>query len=143
MTKAITLTMLIEKNACQAQVELFKKYFGESVEITEYICLKYYDKFDVDWLFDNMMNEKQYALGVALWGRAYDEYETKRQAAWATMENYNDLVDAATLAIEEPAWEAFQVGQRLALTEYADIKKSAHTKYKREEAMAFCIAYNA
>ena len=165
MAKLITLDMLIEKNACAKQANLFKKYFDESVEITEDICLKYYDKFEVDWLVDNMLNEDQReaynAIEMVAWkdykaivepawkdymdihGPAWKAYKVIQESAYKAYEVIQWLEYEKYEAIRAPAYAAYRAIKASAYEEYAAILTSAHTKYKKERARAFFIAYNS
>jgi len=51
MNKIIKLSTLIEKQACQEQVDLFHKLFGEQVELT----LEHVQKFSVGWCAENLL----------------------------------------------------------------------------------------
>ena len=54
--KTITLQQLIDKDACDYQVELFKKTFGDSVEVTRELAIKYAKDFAFDWAADNLLD---------------------------------------------------------------------------------------
>ena len=48
--KPITLQLLKDLDACQSQVDLFEKTFGQEVTPTLALCIQYADKFDMKWL---------------------------------------------------------------------------------------------
>ena len=132
MANMITLKMLIEKKACQEQVDIFKQYFGESVEITEDICLKYSNEFHINRLIDNMFNEEQRELYYTIQAPAYAAYKATEWQAW---KDY--------IAIEAPAYKAFKAIQEPAWKDYYTIQEPAHTKYEKSRAKALFIAYNS
>ena len=121
MANIITLDMLINKKACQEQIDLFKQCFGESVEITEDLCLKYSNEFHINWLIDNMLNEEQREL-----------YYTIQAPAWKKY-----------LAIQESVYEEYKAIQGPAYEEYEAIEAPALEAYDKEKARAFCVAYNS
>ena len=121
MANVITLDVLIEKKACQDQVDLFKQHFGESVEITEEICLKYYDKFVIERVVVNMLNEEQREAYMVIQGPAWKDYKV----------------------IEEPAYEAYNAIVSPANEAYEAIQRPAYTKYLKNQARAFFVAYNS
>ena len=143
MVNIITLDMLIEKEACQKQVDLFKQYFGKSVEITEEICIKYSNEFHIEWLVNNMLNEEQCEL-----------YHTIQVPAYAAYNAIQGPVLEKYLAIQEPAYEAYKAIHGLTWKEYKDIQWPAYKEYKaiegpayeaynKEKARAFYIVYNS
>ena len=104
MAKVITLGMLIEKNACQEQVNLFQQYFDESVEVTEEICIKYSNDFAIDWLADNMLNKKQCELYYTIRARAREEYSAIIGAA---SEDYYAIREIAHIKNKKERARAF------------------------------------
>ena len=52
----ITLAQLKKLRACGAQVALFRKYFGEEVEVTEALCVKHAQEFSWDWAAVNLLS---------------------------------------------------------------------------------------
>ena len=62
---------LIDKGACYAQVELFRAKFGESVRVTQRLCVSVADAFDWNW-----------AAGHLLSKPAWAEYERVTAPAW-------------------------------------------------------------
>ncbi|MDR3562068.1 MAG: hypothetical protein P4N59_11620, partial [Negativicutes bacterium] len=61
MQKIITLGQLRTAGACQNQRKLFEETFGNSVEITEEICLAHANKFCWDWAAKNLLSPKAWA----------------------------------------------------------------------------------
>ena len=132
MAKVITLGMLIRKKACQNQVDLFKKYFGKSVEITEDICLKYYNEFEFDWLIDNMLNEER-----------REAYKAIKEPAWEDYKAIQGPANEAYKVIQRSVYEAYKVIHGPAYIAYKAIQEPAYEAYNKEKARAFCVAYNS
>ena len=74
--KIVTLQQLKDYKACDRQVELFEKYFGNSVVLTKRIIKKYCSKFDIDWLANEVLSDplwKQYEDAVAPLRKQYED----------------------------------------------------------------------
>ncbi len=54
--KTITLHMLEYHGACREQRDLFESIFGDSVDITVELVIKYSDKFDIQWCAEELLN---------------------------------------------------------------------------------------
>ena len=151
MANVITLDMLIEKNACQEQANLFKKYYGKSVEITEDICLKYSNKFEFDWLVDNILSGDQREAYMTIQVPAYKAYnaiETAAGEAYQAIrvpaaEAYVAIRGPAYNAIQTDAWKAYKAIEWRAYKAYYTIIAPAYEAYEKEKARAFFIAYNS
>ena len=68
----ITLAQLRKLGACPDEVAIFEKLFGESVEVTEALCVKHAEKFDWDWAAKRLLTKTQ-----------LDEYERIEAQAFA------------------------------------------------------------
>jgi hypothetical protein len=77
----ITVKQLRKLKACEEQVDLFKKLFGESVEITEALIKEHSAKFDIYWLAKNLFS-----------GSLLATYEASRDQLWATYEASHAIV---------------------------------------------------
>tara|TARA_R110000851_G_scaffold9707_1_gene35822 strand:+ start:6525 stop:6854 length:330 start_codon:yes stop_codon:yes gene_type:complete len=58
--KNITIEQLEYLGACEEGLELFKKYCGNSIEVTEANALKVGRFLDVNWASENLLTEDQY-----------------------------------------------------------------------------------
>ena len=93
MTRKITLSQLRKAHACMPQVSLFKETFGEEVEVSAELALKYASKFDFSWAAGHLLSRK---------GReAYDAAKAPIREAY----------DAATAPIRE-AYNAARASAR-------------------------------
>ena len=57
MSKTLTVETLKSKKACQPQIDLFRSLFGDSVEVTEELCVKHAQDFNWDWAADTLLSE--------------------------------------------------------------------------------------
>ena len=119
--KVLTLQQLKEKNACSEQVELFKAMFGESVIITESLCLSVADKFVWNWASDNLLDERQRKLYNESITPAWKLFNESRSAA---LKLYNESISAA-------------------LKLYNESMAPAEKLYDESMAPAFANAYNS
>jgi hypothetical protein len=129
----VTVKQLREMGACVPQVKLFKKTFGESVELTRELVLDHASKFDLDWFayhfltrekrraFNKMVNP---ALGVCLkaTASAWKAFEKAINVEWET---YLKVIDSAVEARNKataPAWEAYKKSRAIALCDVLEIE---------------------
>ena len=117
----ITVSMLREKGACEQQVKLFTELFGESVKVTEELCIRYSDRFDFNW-----------AARVFLSAAAWAEYQRVTAAALAEYER-----------VEDPAWAEYKRVTAAALAEYRRVRAAAWAEYQRVRAQTWARYYNA
>jgi hypothetical protein len=93
----LTLQTLIEKGACANQVDLFRLKFGESVEVTEELCVSVAHDFDFGWAGRQLLSpaaRRAYEKAETAAGRAYEKaeapawcaYEKAKAAAWRAYE---------------------------------------------------------
>lgn len=57
----ITLKQLIDLGACRHARKRFRELFGESVEVTDDLCVKHAEEFDWDWVASHLLSRKQLA----------------------------------------------------------------------------------
>ena len=112
---------LIDKGACSNQVELFRAMFGESVNVTQELCVSVADKFDFEWTALQLLTPTAQA-----------EYERVRAQAWAEYERVEAPVRAKYERVEAPA-----------RAEYERVRASAWAEKERVMASTFAELYNA
>ena len=83
MSRTLTLQTLIDKGACYAQVELFRAKFGESVRVTQRLCVSVADAFDWNWAARHLLSKPARAEYERVTAPARAEYERVKAAAWA------------------------------------------------------------
>jgi hypothetical protein len=137
----ITLSQLETANACGGQRKLFKELFGDSIEITIDLAEKYFDKFDVDWVAESLLNSEYLAeyekIRDSAWGEylkitkpAYAEYEKIVDSDWGEFRKIRDSALNEYLKIVDSAW-----------AEYRKIRDSAYAEYEKIKAKAFVELY--
>ena len=110
--------------ACSEQVDLFAELFGESVDVTEALCAKHFDKFD--WSFAaKLLSPQGQAEYDRVTGPASAEYNRVTGLAWA---EYNRVTD--------PAWAEYNRVNGLASAEYDRVRGLAWAEYTRVNGLA-------
>ena len=117
--KTITLQQLIDKDACIAQVKLFKNTFGDSVEVTRELAIKYAKDFAFDWAADNLLDAPAWKI-----------YKETTAPAWKL---YEDTIAPALKLYEETCATAMEI--------YEETCAPARKLYEETRATAFVEAY--
>jgi hypothetical protein len=76
-SRTLTLQTLIDKDACEDQVDLFRAKFGESVEVTEALCRSVAFEFSWSWAADKLLSKRSRANYQAKVRQIYDDYAAK------------------------------------------------------------------
>jgi hypothetical protein len=111
----ITLDILKKKRACLDKQRLFKKLFGDSVDVTEELCIQHARDFDWSWAARSLLNDAAQL--------ACDEAEAAACAA------YNAAVASA--------WTAYSAAVAPARAAYDEAEASACAAYNEATARAF------
>ena len=119
MSRILTLETLKSKKACNEQVELFQKMFGDSVEITPELCIKHAKYFYFNWAAKNLLSNA-----------ALNKYNAEKNAAW---EKYD--------AERNAAYDKYNAEKNAALDKYHVEENAAWEKYRDERASIFANAY--
>ena len=142
MKALFTLQMLIDAKACAPQVDLFRRTFGDSVNVTVARVKKVAALFD--WRYARRFLD---AEGLADYDRACDaawaDYERACDAAWA---DYNRIRDAARADCDRTraaAWADYDRACDAAWADYNRIRAAAWAGRKRICAAAWATAYIA
>ena len=122
----ITLAQLKRLHACEKQVTLFHSLFGQSVEVTEALCLEHVDKFDWDWAVQHLLTATAQAEYNRVMAPASAEYNRVMAAAWA---KYNRVMAAA--------WVDYDRVIAAAWAKYNRVMAAARAEYTRAKAAAF------
>ncbi len=136
MPETITLEWLAEQYACEDQIEIFKKVFGDSAELNETNAVKALEaELDLDWLARHILTttaleeferiqaiaEDEYERILAI---AEDEYERIRATSWDEYERSGHS-EAEYDRIKDPAWAEFSRVIKTALAEYDRVMATA------------------
>ena len=143
MANVITLAMLVEKNACARQVEMFKRYFGKSVKICQNICDKYSSEFDIDWAAENLLNEVQHELYYTIRAQAWKAYNAIEWRAWEKYRDWDRTISETCNPRGVPPMAEYKAVESAAVKKYEATKEAAHKAYNKKRARAFCLAYNS
>jgi hypothetical protein len=129
--KTITLKSLQRLHACKPQVALFQELFGESVEVTEELCVKHARDFDWCWAAEHLLTKTQQGVYDEATAPAWKVYGEATAPAWKV---YNDT------------WAALKVydDTRTAAWKVCDEATAADSKvYDEATAAAFAKAFNS
>lgn len=111
----ITLSMLTDQKACQAQIERFKKNFGESIRVTVRRAPSVASEFEWDL-----------AAGYFLRGRAEKKYNKVKMGA-----------EKKYQAITGPVWMEYQAAKSFAKSSYDSSMALADKIYNRHEIVGY------
>ena len=159
----ITLELLRSKKACQSQLVLFQKYFGDSpVTLTEEIFTKFSSKFDISWASRNLLYLKDLTEYLKVRDTAYAVYEKVRDAYWSeylkvtapTWDEYNEaLVEeyekvrgwdySEYQKVRDAAWDEYQKVSEPASAKYKKVIEPAYAEYHKVNALTFLKLYTA
>ena len=92
--RTLVLAGILDKGACYAQVELFRAKFGESVIVTQPLCVSVADAFSWNWAARHLLSEPARAEYGRVTAAARAEYERVTAPARAEY----DRVTARTFA---------------------------------------------
>ena len=122
MGRILTTRQLIDRGACNEQVEAFRSRFGESVEVTPELCESVVAVFDWVWAASNLLSARAYAEYQRVRAAARAKYDHARAQAWADH-------------VQQVAWSAY--------AGYDRVEAAAWAEYERAKARAFGEAYNS
>jgi hypothetical protein len=125
-SRILKLSTLSGLKACVDQVALFWETFGESVRVTEELCLSVSDKFDWMWAAENLLSAP----------------------AWAEYKRLTDLARAEHERVRAPEWAEYKRITARALVKYERVRARAWAEqelaqvgYERVRALAFARGY--
>ncbi len=136
--KKITVKQLIKLKACENQVKVFKKLFGDSTTVTVKKCVKYACKFDWDWA-------AKYMLSAKLW-RKYDrqknlllkKYDRQIDLLWSKYERQRDLLSAKA---EYGQWLKYERQRGLLWSKYEREENTLGIEYEQQRAQLWANLY--
>ena len=107
-SRTLTLATLRAKGACREQLLLFKAKFGNSVEITEALCVEHSTEFSWGWAASNLLSAPAWAAYEDATAPARAAYEAATAPARAAYEAATEAAWAAYDAASAPAWAAHE-----------------------------------
>ena len=141
MNPTITLALLERKQACRPQLDAFRELFGESVEVTEALCVQHASVFNWGWAADRLLNSsarKAYNEAVAPAWKTYDEATALASKA------YDEATALALKSYDKalaPASKAYDEARALASKAYDEARAPALKAYDEAVARAFALAF--
>ena len=130
MTARITYAQLRASGACRDQLALFKRKFGDSVEVTVQLAESVANEFDWDW-----------AASKLLKAAAWDEYYRVRAAARDEYYHVTAAARAECKRVTAAAWAEYYRVTAPAFAECERVTAAARAECKRVGAAAFATAY--
>jgi hypothetical protein len=133
-TRTLTLATIKAKGACAEQVELFRRTFGKSVDVSESLAATHASEhasaFDWTWAAANLLSPSAWAACEAARAPARAAYDAARATAQAACE-----------AARAPAWAAYAAATAPARAAYAAATAPARAAYEAARAPAWARAY--
>ncbi len=129
--RTLTIQTLIDKGACSKQVELFHAKFGESVRVTQRLCVSAANQFLWNWAAKYLLSKIAWAKYGRVTAAVWAEYDRVIVAAWAEYER-----------VKAPASAEYHRATAPALAEYERVTAGAWAEYERVTARTFAKLYN-
>jgi hypothetical protein len=132
MYPPITYSLLVEKKACQPQLDLFEKHFGKTkaIPLTKKVVTKFSSVFDIDWAADRLLTKEDYKEYNKVQAPALEEYKKVNSQALEEYKKVNSQALEEYNKVKAPAFE-----------EYNKVKAPALEEYKKVTALAFVEIY--
>ena len=98
MYPPITYSLLVEKNACQPQLDLFEKHFGKTkaIPLTKKVVTQFGSVFDIDWAAQYLLTPKDFKEYNKVIAQALEEYNKVNAPA---LKEYNKVTAPAFVEI--------------------------------------------
>lgn len=143
MACKITLSQLRKAHACTPQVSLFEATFGEEVEVSAALALKYASKFDFSWAARNLLSPQAYKSFRAAMTPASEAYDIAtapaRKAYRAAIASAYKAYDATTASTRKVYLAAMASADKA----YNAATASVYAAYEATMALAFFHAYES
>ena len=128
----ITYNLLIEKNACKAQLDLFELHIGlnKPIPLTKKTIQKFSPLFDISWAANNLLD--------------YDdrmEYRKAMAPAWTEYYKATDTAYAEYDKVKDTAWTEYHKAIKPALAEYDKGIATAWAEYYKACTPEFVRIY--
>lgn len=136
MTKVtITYELLDRKNACECELNLFKKTFPKGISVTSEedlvtIAKKFGKKFYIHWASEKLLTKSYQDKYLEVQQPAYDKYLEVQQPAW---DKY--------LEVRQQAYDKYLEVEQQAYDKYLEVEQQACDKYLEVRAIVFAQLY--
>ena len=131
-SRPLALATLVARGACINQRDLFRKRWGDSVEVTVALCQSVADQVDWAWAGEHLLTAPARA-----------EYERVTAPAWAEYERVTAPARAEYERGTAAAWAEYERGTAAAWAEYDRVTAPARAEYERVTAAAWAGLYIA
>ncbi len=111
MTARITYAQLRASGACRDQLALFKRKFGDSVEVTVQLAESVANEFDWDWAASKLLKAAAWDEYYRVRAAARDEYYHVTAAARAECERVTAAAWAEYYRVTAPAFATAYISQ--------------------------------
>ena len=142
MSRTLTIQTLIGKGACPEQVELFRAKFGESVRVTQRLCVSVADAFAWNWAAQHLLSTLAWAEYVRVKAPAQAKYERVEAAAWAEYGRVTAPAWPEYERVRAAAWAEYERVTAAAGAECWRVRAPALAEYGRVTARTFAKLYN-
>ena len=139
----ITLELLVKKNACSDQVELFNEMFPEGVNVTQELCLIHVMRFNWDWAAEHLLNEGKYEYYLGVRASSYRIFEARSENAYAEYQQIQNDARAKYEKGEIPTYEDFQKIQKASYDAYEMTMQTAYKNHRENCAHSFAKLYKS
>jgi uncharacterized membrane protein YqiK len=125
----ITYSLLVEKKACQSELNLVAKHFGKTKAIP---LTKAASVFDIDWAAKNLLTKEDLAEYKKVVVLAFAEYDKVNTLAWAEYKKVTAQALAEYKKVNTLAWAEYQKVNAPAWAEYQKVRAQEFVRlYKK------------
>jgi len=103
-SRILTVSTLVALGACIEQRAKFKALFGDSVEITEALCVEHASTFNFDWAALHLLSAPARSEYERVRAAAWAEYERVTAAAWAEYDRVTAAAFARAYINDQPVY---------------------------------------
>jgi hypothetical protein len=137
-SRVLTLQQLVDLDACVDQVDLFRRTFGDSVDVTPDLCERHAAEFDWEWAAQKLLTASAYqAAKRPLW----EVYKAAEQPLWDTYRDARRSLRTAYAAAERPLLDTYEVARQPLWETYRSAERSLWTAYEAACARTFGELY--
>jgi L-rhamnose mutarotase len=128
MYPPITYSLLVEKNACQPQLDLFEKHFGKTkaIPLTKKVVTQFSSVFDINWASENLLTQEDLA-----------EYNKAHAPIWAEYNKAHAPIWAEYNKAHAPIWAEYNKAYALIWAEYNKAYALILAEYDKAQALIF------
>ena len=141
-SRILHLKTLTDQGACDEQVELFRKRFGESVRVTDTLCIKVAQDFDFSWAARHLLSDSVLADYERVKAAARADYDRVTVAALADYRRVKAAVLADYRRVKAAVLADYERVKAAAWADYDRVTAAVLADYRRVKAAAFAKGYS-